>query len=96
MKSCVKGASMKTHVVDRPGGPFHEVDIAIPEPASHEVLVRICASGINPLDTKIRAGQGGHARQPLPAVLGLTWRVWSLRSVPESRTFTRVMRSSAW
>jgi NADPH2:quinone reductase len=62
---------MKTHVVDRPGGPFHEVDIAIPEPASHEVLVKICASGINPLDTKIRAGQGGHARQPLPAVLGL-------------------------
>ncbi len=53
---------MKTHIVDRPGGPFHEVDIAIPEPASHEVLVKICASGINPLDTKIRAGQGGHPR----------------------------------
>ena len=35
------------------------------------MLVRISASGVNPLDTKIRAGQGGHAKQPLPAVLGL-------------------------
>jgi NADPH:quinone reductase-like Zn-dependent oxidoreductase len=33
--------------------------------------VRIHASGVNPLDTKIRAGQAPHARQPLPAVLGL-------------------------
>jgi NADPH:quinone reductase-like Zn-dependent oxidoreductase len=35
------------------------------------VLVRVVASGVNPLDTKIRAGQAAHARQPLPAVLGL-------------------------
>jgi NADPH2:quinone reductase len=35
------------------------------------VLVRVCASGVNPLDTKIRAGKAAHARQPLPAVLGL-------------------------
>jgi NADPH:quinone reductase-like Zn-dependent oxidoreductase len=34
-------------------------------------LVRISASGVNPLDTKIRAGLATHARQPLPAVLGL-------------------------
>ena len=33
--------------------------------------MRIRASGVNPLDTKIRAGQAAHARQPLPAVLGL-------------------------
>ncbi|RXH54858.1 quinone oxidoreductase [Granulicella sibirica] len=36
-----------------------------------EVLVRIHASGVNPLDAKIRAGQAVHARQPLPAVLGV-------------------------
>jgi len=35
------------------------------------VLVRICASGVNPIDTKIRAGKAAHAKQPLPAVLGL-------------------------
>lgn len=36
-----------------------------------EVLVRVRASGVNPLDTKIRAGLAAHAKQPLPAVLGL-------------------------
>jgi NADPH:quinone reductase-like Zn-dependent oxidoreductase len=34
-------------------------------------LVRIKASGVNPLDAKIRSGQAAHARQPLPAVLGM-------------------------
>lgn len=33
--------------------------------------MRIHASGVNPLDTKIRAGKAAHAKQPLPAVLGL-------------------------
>lgn len=42
-----------------------------PVPGVGEVLVRIHASGVNPLDTKIRAGQAEHARQPLPAVLGM-------------------------
>ncbi len=28
-------------------------------------------SGVNPLDAKIRAGKAAHAKQPLPAVLGL-------------------------
>jgi NADPH:quinone reductase len=57
--------------VDKPGGDFQEV--AVPRPAleANQVLVRIFASGVNPLDTKIRAGQAAHARQPLPAVLGL-------------------------
>jgi NADPH2:quinone reductase len=45
--------------------------LARPVPAPGEVLVRIHASGVNPLDTKIRAGQAAHARQPLPAVLGM-------------------------
>jgi NADPH:quinone reductase-like Zn-dependent oxidoreductase len=35
------------------------------------VLARVHASGVNPLDTKIRAGKAAHAKQPLPAVLGL-------------------------
>jgi len=37
----------------------------------NQVLVRIAASGVNPIDTKIRAGKAAHAQQPLPAVLGL-------------------------
>jgi NADPH:quinone reductase-like Zn-dependent oxidoreductase len=35
------------------------------------VLVRIAASGVNPLDTKIRAGVAAHARHPFPAILGI-------------------------
>jgi NADPH2:quinone reductase len=62
---------MKTYVVQEADGPFRVVEVPIPQPAGDQVLVRICASGINPLDTKIRAGQAGHAKQPLPAVLGL-------------------------
>ena len=62
---------MKAYVVESANGPFREVKIPTPQPARNQVLVKICASGVNPLDIKIRAGEGGHAKQPLPAVLGL-------------------------
>src|ERR1700730_11060155 len=62
---------MKIYVVEVANGPFQEVDVTKPEPGPGQVLVRICASGVNPLDTKIRAGKAAHAKQPLPAVLGL-------------------------
>jgi NADPH:quinone reductase-like Zn-dependent oxidoreductase len=57
--------------VQSPGGKVREAKVPHPVPRPGEVLVRIAASGLNPLDTKIRADQAGHARQPLPAVLGL-------------------------
>jgi NADPH2:quinone reductase len=59
------------YVVEVANGPFREIEFAKPEPGRGQVLVKICASGVNPLDIKIRAGQGQHAKQPLPAVLGL-------------------------
>lgn len=62
---------MKAFLVETPDGPFRAVDLPTPTAADNRVLVRIVASGINPLDTKIRAGQGGHAKQALPAILGL-------------------------
>jgi NADPH:quinone reductase-like Zn-dependent oxidoreductase len=40
-------------------------------PKAGEVLVKIAASGVSLLDTKIRAGKAAHAKQPLPAILGL-------------------------
>jgi len=58
-------------LVETPGGEFRQVEQARPTPGIGEVLVRIAASGVNPLDTKIRSGKAAHARQPLPAVLGL-------------------------
>lgn len=63
--------TMQALRVDQPGADFTAVELPRPEPAEGQVLVRILASGVNPLDTKIHAGQAAHARQPLPAVLGI-------------------------
>lgn len=62
---------MIAYVVESAEGPFRALEIPTPQPANGQVMVKISASGVNPLDIKIRAGQGGHAKQPLPAVLGL-------------------------
>lgn len=62
---------MKVYVVETANGPFQEMEVMTPELLPGHVLVKIGASAVNPLDTKIRAGQAKHARQPLPAVLGL-------------------------
>jgi NADPH:quinone reductase len=63
--------ALKAYVVEHAGGPFIETDLPRPVPEATQVVVRVHASGVNPLDTKIRAGKAGHAHQPLPAVLGL-------------------------
>jgi len=62
---------MQAYIVDEPGADFRKVDLPRPALKVNHVLVRVQASGVNPLDTKIRAGKAAHARQPLPAVLGL-------------------------
>jgi NADPH2:quinone reductase len=62
---------MKAYVVETANGSFRQVEVPTPIPAVGQVLVRIAASGVNPLDTKIRAGEAAHAKQPLPAILGL-------------------------
>jgi NADPH:quinone reductase len=61
----------KAWIVESPGGPFVPKKVFQQELAEGQVLVRVYASGVNPLDTKIRAGAAAHARHPLPAVLGL-------------------------
>jgi NADPH2:quinone reductase len=62
---------MKALVLDTAGASFRQAEVPRPEATAGKVLVRIHASGVNPLDTKIRAGQAAHARHPLPAILGL-------------------------
>ena len=63
--------TMTAAILDGPKLPFRVASIARPRPGQGQVLVRIKASGINPLDTKIHAGQAAHARQPLPNILGI-------------------------
>jgi NADPH2:quinone reductase len=71
LKPVFERAIMKAYVVEHVQGGFREVDVPCPVPGPGQVLVRVHASGVNPLDTKIRAGKAAHAKQPLPAVLGL-------------------------
>jgi NADPH:quinone reductase-like Zn-dependent oxidoreductase len=67
---------MQAAVLDQPGAAFRLAAVARPQPQPGQVLVRIAASAVNPLDIKIRAGQAAHARQPLPAILGIDLAGW--------------------
>jgi len=62
---------MRAAVLHRFGEPLVVSDLDKPTAGPGEVLVRVAASGANPLDLKIAAGQGAHAAPELPAVLGL-------------------------
>lgn len=62
---------MRALIAPGPNAPFQATEVPRPQAGPGQVLVRIRASGINPLDSKIRAAAAPHARQPLPAVLGL-------------------------
>lgn len=63
--------TMRALVLESVNRPFAPRRIPRPVAGPGQVLVRIAASGVNPLDSKIRAGQAAHARHPLPAVLGM-------------------------
>ena len=63
--------SMRAALLDGLEAAFEVAVIPRPIAGPGEVLVRIVASGVNPLDVKIRAGAAPHARHPLPAILGM-------------------------
>jgi NADPH:quinone reductase len=62
---------MQAAVLDAPNTAFRVGPVARPKPGNGQVLVRIAASGVNPLDTKIYAGQAAHAKHPPPGILGI-------------------------
>lgn len=63
--------SMQAAVLEQHGNVFRRTAVARPVPAQGQVLVRVMASGVNPLDLKICVGKAEHARHPLPAILGI-------------------------
>ena len=67
----VRSTEMQALVIERVNGPFILTRMPSPAPGARQALVRVHASGVNPLDTKIRAGNAAHARVVFPAVLGL-------------------------
>ncbi|ETK33116.1 alcohol dehydrogenase [Microbispora sp. ATCC PTA-5024] len=62
---------MRALVLEAYGQPLRPAAVTRPAPGAGEVLVRVGASGVNPLDIKIRNGQAAHARVSPPAVLGI-------------------------
>ena len=63
--------SMRAAVLETFGTVPRIREVARPVAGAGQALVRIAASGVNPLDVKIHGGQAAHAAQPLPAVLGI-------------------------
>ena len=49
---------------------FVSTEIEKPTPKEGEVLIKIHASGVNPIDNKIRIGVSPYASPVLPAILG--------------------------
>src|SRR5450830_1184712 len=63
--------TMQTVLLNAHATPLQITEVTRPVAGPGQVLVRIRASGLNPLDAKIRAGKAGHAQAQLPAVLGI-------------------------
>jgi len=62
--------TMKAMVIRRTGGPevFEQAELPIPHPGANQVLVRVKATSVNPIDCKVRSGAVA-ILPPLPAVL---------------------------
>lgn len=63
--------TMLALVLEEFNNEFVMKEIALPLPLEGQVLVAVKASGINPLDLKIKSGNAAHAKTVLPAILGI-------------------------
>ncbi len=73
---------MKVAIINKFGPPevLEIKDLERPVPADEEVLIKIKFAGINPVDTKVRAGTSGMSKRlQLPAILG-----WDVSGIIES------------
>lgn len=62
---------MKAIVINAhgPSSVFETMDVPTPEPRTGHVLIRVMATSVNPVDTKIREGSEGTAGLTFPAIL---------------------------
>lgn len=79
--------TMRAAVLDAPGGSdvLHEASIPVPAPIMSELLVRVIAAGVNPIDAKTRGGKGVFgAIADFPATPGFDFSGIVVRSPYES------------
>ena len=62
---------MRASVIRDFGGPdvFHEIEVPRPEPGPGEVLIRVAASSVNPVDYKVCDGRATGLCPNFPAIL---------------------------
>ena len=80
-------AAMRAVVVDAPGGPdaLRAASVPVPSPVLSELLVRVVAAGVNPIDAKTRAGAGvSGAIDAYPATPGFDFSGIVVKSPYES------------
>lgn len=82
---------MRAVAIDKTGTPevLRLIDTMVPVPIMSDLLVRIVAAGVNPLDAKTRAGGGVSAAiSSFPAVLGFDFSGVVVRSPYEAHPLT--------
>ncbi|GAA3643293.1 NADP-dependent oxidoreductase [Microbacterium awajiense] len=82
--------TMRAVVFDEPGAAdvLHPAVVPVPSPVLSEVLVRVVAAGINPIDAKTRAGKGvAGAIDRFPTVPGYDFSGIVVRSPYEAHPF---------
>ena len=85
---------MKAAIIRAFGGPenFEIADMPVPQPGAGQVLVRVHAASVNPVDYKIRQN-GAWAHVPMPAILGYDaagTQVWGATAGPYQFLRTRL------
>ncbi|MEV4689333.1 NADP-dependent oxidoreductase [Microbacterium sp. LWH3-1.2] len=81
---------MRAMVVDAAGGAdaLHAASVPVPSPVLSEVLVRVVAAGVNPIDAKTRGGRGvSGAIAAYPATLGYDFSGIVVKSPYEAHPF---------
>ncbi|KAA9107666.1 NADP-dependent oxidoreductase [Microbacterium rhizomatis] len=82
--------SMRAAVIDGVGAPtvLHEAELPVPAPVLSELLVRIVAAGVNPIDAKTRGGAGvSGAIHEFPQALGFDFSGVVVKAPYESHAF---------
>lgn len=82
--------SMTAVVFDAPGDPdaLRAASVTVPSPVISELLVRVVAAGINPIDAKTRSGAGVSSQiSSFPSTLGFDFSGIVVKSPYESHPF---------